>query len=87
MTMEISNFYLMTPLKRPEYIQMELANIPDKIIKEYNMKEKATPDGSIHIEANKGMYGLRNVSMLGDITNTYLSQVFGNTNGNQYNSH
>ena len=28
MTMDISNFYLMTPLKRPEYIQMKLSDIP-----------------------------------------------------------
>ena len=32
MTMDISNFYLMTPLKRPEYIRMKLANIPQEII-------------------------------------------------------
>ena len=64
MTIDISNFYLMTPLKRPEYIRMKMADIPDEIIKEYNLKEKATPDGSIHIEANKGMYGLPQASLL-----------------------
>ena len=36
MTMDISNFYLMTPLKRPEYIRVKLADMPDEIIKEYN---------------------------------------------------
>ena len=58
MTMDISNFYLMTPLSRPEYIRIKLSDIPEEIIKEYNLKDKATKDGSIYIEANKGMYGL-----------------------------
>ena len=57
MTMDISNFYLMTPLKRPEYIRVKLDNIPTEIIHEYNLRDKATPDGSIYIEVNKGMYG------------------------------
>ena len=32
MTMDISNFYLMTPLKRPEYIKIKLADIPNEVI-------------------------------------------------------
>jgi hypothetical protein len=37
MTMDISNFYLMTPLHRPEFIQMKLSNIPDEVIEEYKL--------------------------------------------------
>ncbi len=51
MTMDISNFYLMTPLHRPEFIHMKLSNIPVKVIKEYKLREKATLDGSIYIRA------------------------------------
>jgi hypothetical protein len=58
MTMDVSNFYLMTPLHQPEFIQMKLSNIPDKVIKEYKLREKATPDSSIYIRAKQGMYGL-----------------------------
>ncbi len=47
MTMDISNFYLMTFLHQPEFIQMKLSNIPDKVIEEYKLREKATPDSSI----------------------------------------
>ena len=36
MCMDISNFYLMTPLKRPEYIKIKLSDIPDEIIKSTN---------------------------------------------------
>ena len=56
MTMDISNFYLITPLSRPEYIWIKLSDIPDKIIKDYNLLKKATKDESIYIKANKGMY-------------------------------
>ena len=58
MTMDISNFYLMTPLSRPKYIRIKISDIPDEIIREYNLRKKATKDGSIYIETNKGIYGL-----------------------------
>ena len=40
MLMDISKFYLMTPLKRPEYIHIHVRDIPNEIIKEYKLKEK-----------------------------------------------
>ncbi len=58
MTMDISNFYLMTPLHRPKFICMKLSDIPDKIIDEYKLQDKTTPSSSIYIVANCGMYGL-----------------------------
>jgi hypothetical protein len=64
MTMDISNFYLMTPLTRPEFIRIKLSDIPDEIIKEYNLQELVTEDGSIYIQANKGMYGLPQSGLL-----------------------
>ena len=64
MTLDISNFYLMTPLKRPEYICMKLADIPQEVIDEYNLQNKATPDGFIHIVTNTDMYGLPQAGLL-----------------------
>ena len=64
MTIEISNLYLMTPLKRPEYIRLKLTVIPEEIIDEYGLNKKSTADGSIYIEANKGMYGLPQAGLL-----------------------
>ena len=57
-TADLSNFYLMTPLKRPEYGRVKLTDIPDKIICEYKLREKATPDGWIYFKVVRGMYGL-----------------------------
>ena len=64
MTMDISNFYLMTPLARPEYIRVKLSDLPDEIIDEYKLKSKATKDGSVYIVANRGMYGLPQSGLL-----------------------
>ena len=47
MTMDISNFYLMTPLKRKEYVRMKLADIPENVIDPYKLRKKASHDGFI----------------------------------------
>ncbi len=64
MTMDISNFYLMTPLHRSEFIRMKISNIPDEVIEEYKLREKATKNGSIYIKAKRGMYGLPQSGLL-----------------------
>jgi hypothetical protein len=58
LTMDIANFYLMTPLKRPEYVKIKLSDIPEEIIVEYKLHNLKNADGSVYIEANRGMYGL-----------------------------
>ena len=58
MTMDISNFYLMTPLKRPEYILISIKKIPDKITNKSKLRDIADKNGLVYIEANRGMYRL-----------------------------
>ena len=57
MMIDISNFYLMTPLKKHEYIRIHIRDIPDEIIAEYKLKENADSNGAVYIVANRGMYG------------------------------
>ncbi len=64
MTIDISNFYLMTPLHRPEFIHVKLSDIPDEVIEEYKLREKATKNGSIYTKAKQGMYGLPQSGLL-----------------------
>ena len=64
MTMDIANFYLMTPLSRPEYIRVSIRDIPEEIIQEYNLQSIVTDDGMIYIKANRGMYGLPQAGLL-----------------------
>ncbi len=42
MTIDISNFYLMTPLHRAKFIQIKSSDIPNEVINKYKLREKAT---------------------------------------------
>eukprot|EP00804_Cyclotella_cryptica_P015223 CCRYP_000751-RA/>CCRYP_000751-RA protein AED:0.35 eAED:0.36 QI:0/0/0/1/1/1/3/0/419 len=64
MTMDISNFYLMTPLPRPEYLRLKLSDIPTEIITEYRLDLLAEPDGTIYVLIQLGMYGLPQAGLL-----------------------
>jgi len=63
MTLDKSNFYLMTPLKRPDFKQIKMSDIPDEIINKYELQQIETEDGSIYKQTNKGMYGLPQVGL------------------------
>ncbi len=52
---DLSNFYLVTPLKRPEYGQVKLSDIPDEIINEYKLHKKAI-DGWVCFKVMRGMW-------------------------------
>ena len=67
-TMDISNFYLGSPLPRPEYMRLPIKLIPDKIIQKHNLKE-IEEDGMVYLEIVKGMYGL---PQAGKIANNLL---------------
>jgi hypothetical protein len=58
MTMDIKDFYLNTPMARYKYMQLRIADMPEDVIKHYNLRDRATPDGYGHCEIQKGMYGL-----------------------------
>ncbi len=62
--MDISNFYLNPPVARTEYIQIKISDIPEEIINEYNLRDKVTESGHVHIEANKGMHGLLQAELI-----------------------
>eukprot|EP00804_Cyclotella_cryptica_P016685 CCRYP_001996-RA/>CCRYP_001996-RA protein AED:0.37 eAED:0.37 QI:0/-1/0/1/-1/1/1/0/336 len=64
MTMDISNFYLMTPLPRPEYLRLKLSNIPQDIFDEYHLNDIAEPDGTIYVIFRLGMCGLPQAGLL-----------------------
>ena len=64
MTLDIKNFYLNTPLGRYEYLRLKLTNLPEDVIENYGLKDKATSDGYVYVEIRKGMYGLPQAGML-----------------------
>jgi hypothetical protein len=64
MTVDMKNFYITTPMVRHEYMRMKMSDIPDKIIAQYKLSEKADSDGNVYIEVHKGMYGLPQAGIL-----------------------
>ncbi len=48
MTIDISNFYLMTPLKRPECIRVKINDLPKEIINEYKLHKKVNKAGMVY---------------------------------------
>jgi hypothetical protein len=64
MTMDMSNFYLMIPLHHAEFIRSKLSDIPNEVVNEYKLREKATKNSSIYIRAKCSMYGLPQAGLL-----------------------
>jgi len=52
---DIKDFYLNTPIEHYEYMAIPLANIPETIIWQYNLQEKAY-NGNVYVKIHKGMY-------------------------------
>eukprot|EP00804_Cyclotella_cryptica_P025968 CCRYP_002793-RD/>CCRYP_002793-RD protein AED:0.25 eAED:0.25 QI:0/-1/0/1/-1/1/1/0/824 len=57
-TADLSNFYLCTPMPRPEFGRVKLSDIPDKIIVEYKLRDIVTNNGWVYFRADKTHYGL-----------------------------
>ena len=92
MTLDIKDFYLMTPMKRYEYFRMKLNLFPQDIIDKYNVKNKVNHNGNVHCEVRRGMYGLPQAGIIAqEILEERLRQLVthkanshqatGNTNG------
>ena len=58
MAIDIKDFYLNTPLERPEFIRLELSNFPEDVIQQYNLRESVDSKGFIYAKITRGMYGL-----------------------------
>ena len=60
---DIENFYLSTPLGRPEYVKIQLSKIPEEFIKEYNLTT-LVHKGWVYFEIRRGYYGLPQSRMM-----------------------
>ena len=60
---DISNFYLGTPLDRPEYARVNTRDIPVEFYDEYNLQH-FEHDGWVYFEITKGVYGLPQAGIL-----------------------
>jgi hypothetical protein len=63
-TIDLKDFYLMTPMTRPEYMRMKIEDLPKDFVTMYNLTDKATSNGFVYIKIQKGMYGLPQAGIL-----------------------
>ena len=68
--MDVKNFYLGTPMERPEYMRLPFKIIPQEIVDKYNLTE-LEDNGWIYVKIVRGMYGL---PIAGKIANEQLQR-------------
>jgi hypothetical protein len=64
MTVDIKDFYLMTPMKRYKYFCMKIDLFPQDIINEYNLQDIVDADGNVFCKVHRGVYGLPQAGMI-----------------------
>ena len=64
MTIDIKDFYLMTPLERKEYFRIKMDLFPEDVIDEYNLRSQVDDKGYVFCEVHRGMYGLPQAGIL-----------------------
>jgi hypothetical protein len=63
----------MTPLKR--FAMVRLSDIPDEIIKLYDLNKKATPDSWVYVRVSKGRHGIpQSGSLSHDLLEEHLNK-------------
>ncbi len=74
-TIDLKDFYLMTPMAHPKYMRMKLKDLPAEFVELYNLTNKVNFNGYIHIKIQKGMYGLLQAGILAqEILEKYLNK-------------
>jgi hypothetical protein len=63
-TIDLKDFYLMTPMTCTEYMRMKIKDLPEEFVTMYNLTNKASSDDFVYIKIQKGMYGLPQVGIL-----------------------
>ena len=64
MCLDLKDFYLNTPLARPEFLRLRLANFPEDVIEHYGLREKVDAKGYIYVKCVRGMYGLPHAGII-----------------------
>ena len=63
MTINIKDFYLNTPMERPEFMRLKLSDILDNII-DLNKLRDRVHDGYVYVCIQKRMYGLPHAGII-----------------------
>ena len=64
MCADLKDFFLATPIKKPEFMRIHSKYFFNNIRKEYNIDNIVANDGYVYVPINKGMYGLKQAAIL-----------------------
>ena len=64
MMLDIKHFHLKTPMKRYKYLRLEISTLPDKVIEEYQLKDKVDSNSYIYVEVRHELYGLSHTGLI-----------------------
>ena len=63
-TIDLKDFYLNTPIERPEFMRLKITNLPPEFVALYNLNSIADQNGTVYMRIQKGMYGLPQAGIL-----------------------
>jgi hypothetical protein len=63
-TIDIKDFYLNTPMERPEFMRMKITDLPPEFVELYKLNDIADQNGTVYMRIQKGMYGLPQAGIL-----------------------
>ena len=63
-TIDIKDFYLNTPMERPEFMRMKITELPPEFVALYKLNDIADQNGTVYMRIQKGMYGLPQAGIL-----------------------
>ena len=64
MSADLKDFFLATTMAEPEYMRIHYRYFPREIREQYDLESKVAADGYIYVKIKKGMYGLKQASVL-----------------------
>ena len=64
MGLDLNDFYLNTPMERPEFLRIKLSNFPEDVIEHYKLQEKVKKKGFVYVKYVCGMYGLPHAGII-----------------------
>ena len=56
--LDLKDFYLNTPMERPEFLRLKIDHFPRDVIDHYSLKDKVDAKGHLLVCVEKDMYGL-----------------------------
>ena len=52
---DIKDFYLTTPMEKPEFLRMNINHFPDDVVEQYQLRQKGDPKGYVYVWVEKVM--------------------------------